>query len=332
MLRKPTLHDVASLARVSTRTVSRVVNNESGYSADTRARVEAAIEQLGYRPNLAARSLITNRTRTIGLVVTHLTDPFFPELADGVMRAARDRGYTMFLSSTEDHEPTQRDVLDSLASHGVEAAIVFPANGSDESLAEAANDGMPIVVIDHEMDHPNIGVVSSDIRRGAAMAVTHLIETGHRRIGMVASSRSPRSRRWREKGYEDAFGAAGHRVDQTMVARQPPTIAGGRAATATLLESNPDLTALFAYNDLMAIGAIAELKSLGRSVPDDVAVIGFDDIPLTEYVGPPITTVRLGRDRVGAAAVDLAIAMREDSEHRLEPIVIGVELVHRSSA
>lgn len=325
-MKKATLHDVASAAGVSTRTVSRVVNDEDGFSDSTRQKVQEIINELGYRPNLAARSLVTKRTNTFGFVVSFLTDPFFPALADGVIRAAREIGHTVFVGVGESNRTTQREVLDSLAAHGVDAVIVFPAYKSDDDLRAAADSGLPIVVVDHIIDHPRIASVASDIRGGAVRAATFLRELGHEHIGMLAHVHSSGNMRRREAGFKAAMGGA-----DAPIIREDATIEGGGLAMRVLLNDHPDLTAVVAYNDLMAIGAIAEIERSGRSVPDDISVVGFDDIPLAEYLSPSLTTVRLNRERVGAEAVNLAVTLGNDPDARLEPVIVPVSLMDRAS-
>jgi len=332
MAGKPTLHDVAAMSGVSPRTVSRVVNDEPGFSEDTRERVLRVIRELGYRPNLAARSLITRRTKTFGFVVTDLTDPFFPEIAQSVISAARDRGYTLFIAASNDDAETQSDIFDSLLARAVEAAIVFPAYDSYEALVATADAGLPLVVVDYEISHPGIATVSSDLTAGAVLATQYLIEAGHRTIGMLAYERSQPHRRRREHGFTRALDDAGLGHDASMIARSDPTVDGGRAAIRKLLASAPEVTAVFAYNDLMAMGAIAELRDQGCNVPEDIAVVGFDDIPLVELMTPAITSVRLDRERVGNEAVKLAVALSNDPTRTPDPVVLGVELVRRDSA
>ncbi len=323
-MKKPTLHDVATAAGVSTRTVSRVVNGESGMSEATRERIRAAIKDVGYLPNLAARSLVTRKTKTIGLVVGELTDPFFPELADGVMRAARRRDHTILLSATSDDANLQTEILERMASQGVDAVIIFPVFGTEPILRDLAEGGLAIVVVDAEAPAPTIASVASDIRAGAALATAHLLERGHRRVGMLSNVRS--HSRWREGAFVSTLEAAG--LDSSLIARAAPTLEGGRRAADELISKHPSTTAVFAYNDVMAIGALQYLQGSGRIVPGDVAVVGFDDIPMTELITPPLSTVRLDRERVGVEAVRMAVALASDGAVP-DPVAIPVELVVR---
>lgn len=326
-MKKPTLDDVAQIAGVSPRTVSRVVNEEDGFSESTRQRVAEAIKQVGYRPNLAARTLVTNRTGSLGLVVSQLTDPYFPEIADGVMAAARERNYNILLSTTEDDAATQSAALESLASRAVDAVILFPFPNSDDELRALADSGLPLVVVDYELSHPNVAAVTSDIRMGGRMAAEYLLSAGHERIAMVANS--VRTRQWRESEFRSAAAEA---HAPFVVVHQPPTSRGGGLGVAEILQLDPAVTGIFAYNDLVAIGIIQELTALGVRVPQDIAVVGFDDVPFAEFSDPPLTTVRLNRERVGAEAVRLAISLLDEPGQAVPPVVFPVSLVRRVSA
>lgn len=325
--RASTLHDVAALVGVSPRTVSRVVNDEGGFSEATRTRVLDAVEELSYRPNVMARGLITRRTSTIALVAPVINDPFFPEVADGVQRAAREVGLNMFFASTDDDLDRQNSVLDSLESHAVDGVIIFPHGENSAPLLPFARRGMQMVVIDAPVDHPNLRMVASDLGRGATMAVEHLMSVGRRRLGMIANEKSPADRRWREDGYL----AVGAGLESQSIVRAQANFEGGRRGARQLLDEVPDLDGLFAYNDMMAIGAMRELAAMGKAVPDDVAVVGCDDIQMSAFVSPSLTTIQIDRERLGQEAVRTLLALR-DGEPDHDDIVVPVSLVHRESA
>jgi len=330
MARRTTLNDVAAVVGVSPRTVSRVVNNEAGYSEQTRQKVTAAITELGYRPNLLARGLITQRTGMLALVVPQMLDPFFSDVAHGVQTAAQEHGATLFLSGTDNDPAQQRQVFSSLESHGVDGAIVFPAPGGDDDIRALADNGTPVVVVDQDIDHPGIGLVASDLAGGVYLAVDHLVADGHSCIAMIANEVSPPKRRIRERAFAAALGRAGLPVGP--IVRAQPTVEGGRCAAAKVLDSFPSVTAIFAYNDLMAAGTVAVASGHGRVVPDSLAVVGFDDIGLAELVAPALTTVRIDRTALGAEAVRVLLAMAECPTASVERVLRPVSLVRRQSA
>lgn len=300
---KATLHDVAAVVGVSPRTVSRVVNDEGGFSEATRTRVQQAIADLDYQPNLLARSLITQRSDTIGFVVTVMDDPFFPELAQGVQATARDQGLTTLVAATDDDPIVEVEVLNRMLSYAVDGAIVFPAADPASRLAAFADRGLPLVMIDAVVDHPLIASVVSDLADGTRQAVDHLLTTGRRSLAMLGNNAPGRSGR-RERSFIDSAPPG------SPVIRAEPTIEGGRAAARAAVREHSMIDGIFAYNDLMAMGAITELESMGRQVPIDVAVIGCDDISMAEHLSPALTTIRIDRARLGNEAVELMAALR----------------------
>jgi len=326
--RAATLHDVAAVVGVSPRTVSRVVNDEGGFSDATRRRVLDAVEALSYRPNIMARGLITRRTSTIALVAPVISDPFFTEVADSVQRAAREVGLNMFFASTDDDFDRQVAVLDSLDQHAVDGVIVFPLGEISEPLLPHAERGLQMVVVDTPTEHRNLRTVSSDLAGGARMAVEHLLATGRRKLGMIAHVNSPPERRWRETGFCNAL------PDdiEPLVVRESADIDGGRRGIDRLLELRPDLDGVFAYNDLMALGATRELKARGVDVPREIAVVGCDDIQISALVSPSLTTIQIDRERLGIEAVRALLALRDGEPEDSAGSVIPVTLICRESA
>lgn len=320
-----TLHDVARAVGVSTRTVSRVVNDEGGFSAATRERVMEAVRALGYRPNLLARGLIQGRSTTIGLVATNMTDPFFPDVAEGVQAAARDVGLTMFFSSTGGDAERQDEVINSLRSHAVDGIIIFPAPGTVNGITSfASSNRVPTVIVDDHAVGPFVRCVQSDIAAGTAMALEHLRGIGRERIAMLGSDQSVS--KTREAGYVAA-------IDHEPIAElRTPTADGGRAAMEAILQRAPDIDAVFAYNDLMAMAALGVLAEAGRSVPDDIAVVGFDNIEVSALARPALTTVHMDRDRLGHEALAALLSLRDAPDEEHPPVTVPVTLVRRESA
>jgi LacI family transcriptional regulator len=222
--RAPTLHDVAAHVGVSPRTVSRVVNDQGGFSPATRARVLHAIDELHYRPNLMARGLITRRSNTIAFIVPVLSDPFFPEVADGIQRAASAADMTMLFAISNGDVTTQDDVLYRLEAHSPDGVIVFPCNQDAERLRPFLDRGLRMVVIDTPIDHPNATVILSDLQSGTHLAVDHLVTRGRKRLAMIASSLTPPALRRRENAFVDALPTG----VQVIVESITPDLEGGR--------------------------------------------------------------------------------------------------------
>ncbi len=318
-----TLHDVAQRVGVSPRTVSRVVNGETGFSQATAKRVQAAIEELGYRPNLLARSLITKRSNTIGLIGVSLTDPFFPEVAEGVQREARELGLTMFFATTNDEPARLVAALDSMISRAVDGVIAFPVQADAGPLVKAADDGVNLVIVHPADPVPGINTISSDLGAGAVKAVEYLRSTGRVRIAYLGTStRSPNKR---ATGYLSAV------EGEPRIVTTAPTAEGGLAGTREILKRWPNVDAIFAYNDIMALAAIQVINEHGLSVPDDVAVIGYDNIELSAYVSPPLTTMDMDHVTLGAKSVRLLHSLIENPDKEPEHVVHPVNLQIRRS-
>ena len=327
--RAATLHDVARKVGVAPRTVSRVVNDEGGYSQDTRQRILDAIEELRYRPNLLARGLITRRSGTVGLVVRSLADPLVLALAASAQDSFREQGRSMFFASSDDDADRQGAVLQSLWSHAVEGMIVIPVRDSSRQLADYSRRGLPIVAVGSLVDARNATGVMFDLDAGFRLAVRHLLDTGRRSIGMIGSVSSSYALCPSEEDKDDAFGASG--AGSQMV-RVQPTVAGGAAGLEQLLELEPDLDAILACNDLVAIGAVGAARARGRRVPEDIGVIGCNDIEPAALVTPSLTTIRLDAGLLAAAVAAALQGLIDEPGEQRDPVVLPVELVVRDSA
>lgn len=323
-----TLHDVARRVGVAPRTVSRVVNDEGGYSEATRRRILDAIEELRYRPNLLARGLITRRSGTVGLVVRNLTDPLVLALAASAQDAFREQGRSMFLASSDDDADRQGAVLQSLWSHAVDGMIVVPVTDSSRQLVDYSRRGVPVVVVGNAVDAHNLASVTFDLDAGFRLALGHLLEAGRRSIGMIGSVVSSYALCPGENRAGDAFLAPGARARPVRV---EPTVAGGATGLEHLLELKPDLDGIVACNDLVAIGAMGAAQARGCRVPEDIAVIGCNDIESSALVTPSLTTIRLDAGLLaGAVAAALQGLIDEPGVPR-DPVVLPVELVVRDS-
>jgi LacI family transcriptional regulator len=329
-----TMRDVARKAGVSIKTVSRVVNDQGEISEATRQRVLAVIEELGYRPSRVARALVTQQSHTIGLVVSDITNPFFPQVAQGVLGAAQARGYNVFLCNTDGDVEQELSLLESLADHGVDGIIVYPSYNSDDNLETFVKYYQPLVVINHVFEHPNVSQIMVDNRRGAKLAVDYLASKGHTAIGMLTGVQDLSLDKVRRiQGFREALAAQGLSiVDDWIVPNCAPTFECGYDDAQKLLTQHPQVTAIFAYNDLLALGALQACRELGRHVPDDCAIIGFDDIVWAAKATPPLTTIRIDKYKLGHLATNRLFEMFNHPEATVPPVYVDVELVIRESA
>lgn len=288
--RPPSMVDVARLAGVSQKTVSRVVNGEPHVSPEVAQRVRAAIEESGFRPNGAARALVTARSRIIGFVSTG-SALFGPSsIAVGVEQAAREAGYTIAVEHTPDGDPRNvRRALDELAARGVDGIVVSEPADSRRP-ADHTPHGVPVLSLEHRPEGSDGWLlVGADDRAGARQATEHLLALGHRTIWHVSGPDGWGTSENRETGWREALEDAG--VPVPPVVRGDWTLASGHEAGKVVAE-HPEVTAVMVANDDMAIGLVRALESAGRRIPDDISVVGFDDVPVAAYLHVPLTTVR----------------------------------------
>ncbi|MEH3034005.1 MAG: LacI family DNA-binding transcriptional regulator [Aeromicrobium erythreum] len=324
----PGMHDVAALAGVSHQTVSRVVNGRPNVQAATRDRVLAAIEELGYRPNTAARALVTRRTSTIGIISTE-TGLYGP---NSIHRTVEDAGREVgwFAGSVSLKSITKQslaDALDHLLRQGVEGIVMIAAQYEALDLIAQHDPGVPLVVVEGDLSRARFAV-GVDQHRGAYEATRHLVELGHTRIAHVSGPREWTEAEARRQGWLDALAEAGLEPGPLHVG---DWTAGRGYAAGLDLSRDRDVTAVFSANDQMAIGLLRALHESGRRVPDDVSVVGFDDSPEAAYLIPPLTTVRQDFVAVGRRAIAVLKAAIDDVPEDLERL-IAPELVVRASA
>jgi len=332
MSQRVTMVDVARQAGVSLMTVSRVVNNKEDVSPATRQRILEIIDELGYRPSGIARGLVTQRTGTIGLVVPDIDNPYFSGMVRGAENQAYAENYSVFLCNTNEDVEREIAVLQSLEDKQVDGLLLCSSRLDEEELRTVVSRFPTVVLVSRRLDDDCVGAVFSDDETGSYLAAKHLIQSGHKDIGFISGPPISLSGRLRLAGYCRALDTAGIAFDPTLVQHCSPVVEGGIQATKTLLTSQPDLTALLCHNDLVAVGALQACSALDRRVPADVAVIGFDDIPLAEYVTPSLTTSRIPRYELGKRAMRLLLNQIADCSGRTQTIVLPVELIVRESA
>lgn len=323
-----TLRDVAREAGVSIRTVSRVVNDKAEIAESTKQRVLAAIEKLDYRPNVLARGLVSGRTSTVAVVIPQISDPFFPEFLQGVESVARTEGYSVFLCNTDEDAELELQSIEVLAAKQVDGMILCGTYLNTEQLQEVSQRYNVALVTSRTPKAA--AVVSIPGTRGLAQMTTHLINLGHRRIGYLGKRGADSEERY--DGYLSAINRHHLSVDENRVCLLPRVrIEAARVAARELLRRAPELTAIACYNDLVAIGVLQGCRDAGRSVPHDVAVVGFDDIPLASLVTPALTTMRVPRHSLGEEVMQLLLKVIDAGGQYAERRETPIELIVRHS-
>jgi LacI family transcriptional regulator len=330
---RATIRDVATRAGVSTATVSRVLAGIGNSKAETAAAVMEAVQELGYRPSGVARSLRMRRTRTLGLIVTDIQNPFFPELVQAADDAARSIGYSILLGSAAYDEHRAMHYLDLMVDRRVDGMIIASSQLSQASWRWLLDSPVPVVVANAEPAGLPVTVITADNAGGMEAATQHLTGLGHRKIAFIGAPANYTPAAVRVEGFMRGCAAAGLDPDDTPILDGDGAFDGGEAAAQRLLAVCPDVTAIACYNDLTAIGALRALRAAGRRVPEDVSVIGCDDIAAASWVSPTLTTVAQQKAEMGRLAIDRLAAALDDPEHAQPPetIRLAMQLVERES-
>ncbi len=325
----PTIRDVALSAGVSTATVSRVLAGIGNPRPETSDAVMGAVAALDYRPSGVARSLRMKRTRTLGLIVTDIQNPFFPELVRAADLAARGLGYSILLGSAAYDERRAMHYLGLMVDRRVDGLIVASSQVSEESLKWLLSSPVPAVVVNAEADGLPVEVITSDNVGGARLAVDHLVGLGHRRIAYIRGPATYTADAPRAEGFRSACRDAGLSPADTLEVAGDGAFEGGERAAAELLAQGRDLTAIVCYNDITAIGVLRALRAARLRVPDDISVVGIDDIAAAAWVAPALTTVAQQKAEMGRLAVERLASMFSAPSHPPAPQTIRLPMALR---
>jgi len=325
-----TIKDVAALAGISYTTVSHVVNNTRPVSKEVRVKVEEAIKTLDYVPSAVARSLKAKTTATIGLLVPNSLNPYFAELARGIEDYCERNGYCVILCNSDDNPEKQRSYLRVLLEKRIDGLIVASAGG-DSNLAQGlAGVRTPMVIVDRGLEGVDADLVRIDHEYGAYLATRHLLEMGHRDIATISGPTSTSVAQMRLAGYCRALKEAGIEVSSARMLESDFTSTGGYSAAAALLESNPP-SAIFAANDMIGIGVLRAAAERNIRVPAELSVIGFDDIQMSRYVYPALTTVGQSILQLGEMAAEVLLRRIATPDLATEQRIVTPSIVIRES-
>lgn len=329
-----TIHDVAQRAGVSPITVSRVINHSGYASAETRERVEAAVAELGYVPNRLARSLRSKRTHTLALVITDITNPFFTTVARGVEDTASDAGYTVIFCNTDESESEEKKYLQVLLQQQVDGILLVPARNTPDSIELIRKQNTPVVVLDRRLSSAvDVDTVRCENELGAYQLVRLLIELGHRQIAILSGPLGVSTAEDRLAGYRRAMREAEIGDEAQNVTYGSFNQASGAEMMHQLLEQDPRPTAVFAANNLIGIGALHAIQQAGLRVPEDVALVSFDDLPPTLLTTPFFTVSAQPAYEMGKRATQLLLArLTKSATEPCQEIVLPTELIVRQSS
>lgn len=326
-----TIKDVAKEAGVSVATVSRVINKSPKASQNSIDAVTQAMSKLGYRPNAAARALVSQSTNTIGVLVSDVSDPFFGTLVKSVDNVARENGKHILIGNGYHNADDERRALDLLANSRCDALVIHAKGLSDEELIAYAKEVKGLVLINRHIPELAERCISLDNRKGAFLATEYLIRHGHRKIACIASSHDIEDTDERLQGYQSALKEHGIELSKSYVEYGEPNSDGGEVAMTNLLTKSLEITGVVAYNDYMAAGALATLDQNGIDVPQQVSMVGFDDGLIARFVHPGLTTVRYPIEMMAERATRLALALSRNEKVEDETIIFSPTLVRRDS-
>lgn len=328
-----TIRDVAQRVGVSPMTVSRVINDSALVSPETRRRVEEAISELGYVPSRLARGLSAKRTGTLAVIVPDVANPFFTLIVRGAEDVARRAGYRVILCDTRADLGVEREVVEEMIAHRVEGILIAPVSDrSREHLRRLVKFAVPFVLVDRTVAGISADAVLGDSAEGAQRLVEHLLSLGHRRIGLIVETDEVSTARDRRRGYEAALAGAGVPVDPVLIVEATVDPAGGFEGMRRLLELDERPTAVFTVNNLVALGAIEAVRAAELEVPDDLALVCFDDIEYASRLYPFLTVMEQPAETFGTLGTELLVGRIEGrAPDRTRVVVLPAEFVVRRS-
>jgi LacI family transcriptional regulator len=329
----PNIRDVAKLAGVAPITVSRAVNNSGYISRETRERVEAAIEELDYVPNMLGPSLRFQQTQTLAAVVSDITNPFWTTVIRGIEDVAQANGYSTVLCNTDESETKQEQYLQMLLRRRVDGVLLVPACSDPASIGLIKKQGIPVVVIDRQVPNVDVDIVRADSEEGACRLTQHLLSLGHRRIAMLTGPKSASTAVDRIHGCLRAMEAADLRVEDDLISWGQFTQESGYNKARGVIDRNPRPTAIFAANNFIAIGAIQALKEKGLRIPEDMALVSIDDIPPAYAIEPFLTVAIQPADEMGRQAARLLLdRIKNPAATAVQQIILPTTLIVRASS
>jgi DNA-binding LacI/PurR family transcriptional regulator len=328
---KVTIYDVAKQAGVSISTVSRVLNNTGRISEKTRKRVLQVMEKLHYQPSMVASALTGKRTRTIGLVIPDVANPFFSEIARKVEDRGRELGFNVLMCNTDNNPDTEEMYLSLLKQKSVDGIIIGTTTKNYQVLNELLEEHFPIALIAQDIPELAIDVVRVDDFLGGYQAVSHLVSLGHKKIAIVLGNLSRTSDKYRLQAYRQVMEEHGLGYDERLVVYTDYSMEDGKRVALELLQSPLRPTAIFACFDSLAVGVYQAAKEIGLRIPDDLSVVGFDNTILATIVDPPLTTIAQPIDEMGRQVVDLIIREIEGEKSTKQRMILPPELIVRES-
>jgi len=326
-----TLKMVAERAGVSVNTASRAINNKSDINEKTKKRVLKVAQELGYVQNATAVALRTKKTRTLGVVIADNRNPFYAEVLNGMEEAAREKNYHIILANTQRDYRKEEEAINLLLAKRVDGLLITPVQDRNDDIKKLIEANIPFVIVGRDFENIEVDAVYNDEVKGGFFATEYLIKKGHKRIAFINGFLHKSPAQGRLEGYKKALKEHGIPLDDMMVSVGDIDVEDGYERTKQMLEKNLDFTAIFAYNDMMAFGAMQAVKEKGLRIPEDIGLVGYDDISFSSLISPSLSTIRLKKQELGAESVKLLLSRINGSREKMKKIMLNVELIVRGT-
>lgn len=326
-----TLKMVAERAGVSVNTVSRAINNKSDINEETKKRVLKVAQELGYVQNATAVALRTKKTRTLGVVIADNRNPFYAEVLNGIEEAAREKNYHIILANTQRDYQKEEEAINLLLAKRVDGLLITPVQDRNDDIKNLIEANIPFVIVGRDFKNIEVDAVYNDEVKGGFLATKYLIKKGHKRIALINGFLHKSPARGRLEGYKKALKEYGIPFDDSLVSVGDIDVKDGYERTKQLLEKGLNFTAIFAYNDMMAFGAMRAIKEKGLRIPEDIGLVGYDDIPFSSLISPSLTTIRLKKQELGVESLKLLLSRINVSRKKTKKIMLDVELKIRET-
>lgn len=326
-----TLKMVAERAGVSVNTASRAINNKSDINEETKKRVLKVAQELGYVQNATAVALRTKKTRTLGVVIADNRNPFYAEVLNGIEEAAREKNYHIILANTQRDYQKEEEAINLLLAKRVDGLLITPVQDRNDDIKKLIEANIPFVIVGRDFESIEVDAVYNDEVKGGFFATEYLIKKGHKRIAFINGFLHKSPAQGRLEGYKKALKEHGIPFDDSLVSVGDIDVKDGYERTKQLLEKGLNFTAIFAYNDMMAFGAMRAIKEKGLRIPEDIGLVGYDDIPFSSLISPSLTTIKLKKQELGAESVKLLLSRINGSREKMKKIMLNVELIVRGT-
>jgi len=326
-----TLKMVAEKAEVSVNTASRAINNKLDINEETKKRVLRIAKELGYIRNAAAVALRTKRTGTIGVVIADNRNPFYAEVLNGMEEAAREKNYHIILANTQRDYRKEEDAINLLLAKRVDGLLITPVQDRDDDIKKLIEANIPFVVVGRDFENIEVDAVYNDEVKGGFLAAEYLIKKGHKRIVLINGFLYKSPAKGRLEGYKKALKKYRIPLDESLMSVGDINIEDGYERTKQMLEKNLDFTAIFAYNDMVAFGSMQAIKEKGLRIPEDIELVGYDDIPFSSLISPALTTIKLKKQDLGVESVKLLFSRINGIRKKTKKIMLDVELKIRET-